>query len=95
MSYTGKYYGENFINHAYEPVKDITLSLVYRFPFKYEEGLTVRCRKPRKKSLIGEITDKAYSSQGQFGGKYGGGTVKVYKINGKWYYEGEIKEVVE
>ena len=94
MSYTGIYFGENFINHVYEPTKDITLSFKNTFPFKYKEGMNVRCRKPHRKSLFGEITEKAYTSEGKFGGRLGGGTLKVYKINGKWYYESQIKEVM-
>lgn len=88
--YTGYYCGVKFVNDVYEPTKDSVDHLLKHFKHKYGVGDYVRFREPHKRTDAGIIKDLAYSSE-----KNGGGTIKVYKINGKWIGEGCIKGIME
>ena len=94
MRYTGLYFGAEYVGHVYEPTKEITEHFIENFKFAYNVGDNVVCRKTHRKSTSGIIQKKAYSSEGFCGGRTLGGTVRVYYIGGKWYYEGEIKRVL-
>jgi len=93
MRYTGLYFGAEYVGHVYEPQKATTEHLLIKFKHKYNIDDNVICRKYHRKTTGGIIQKKAYSSEGFCGGKRRGGTVKVYMINGTWYYESEIKRL--
>ena len=87
---TGNYYGVKFVNDVYEPTKDDVTYLLKNFKHKYCVGDYVLYRESHRKTNSGVIKDLAYSSE-----KNGGGTIKVYKLNGKWIGEGCIKGMME
>lgn len=93
MKYTGNYFGSKFVKSVYEPTVKATEHLQQKFKHKYKVGDNVVCRKRHRKTTTGIIEDAVYTSEGSFGGKVGGGTVKAYKINGIYFYEGEIKRL--
>lgn len=93
MKYTGNYYGSEYIGHIYEPTEEATAKLQEVFKHKYSVAQNVICRKRHRKTTSGVITAAVYTSEGTFGGKLGGGTVKAYKINGIYFYEVEIKQL--
>lgn len=93
MKYTGKYFGSEYVKHVYEPTATATEKLQQDFKHKYKVGDNVICRKRHRKTTSGVIENKVYTSEGSFGGKVGGGTLKAYLINGIYFYEGEIKRL--
>lgn len=93
MKYTGNYFGSEYVRHVYEPTAKATEHLQQNFKHKFKIGDTVICRKRHRKTTSGTITKAVYTSEGSFGGHVGGGTLKAYKINGIYFYEGEIKRL--
>jgi hypothetical protein len=94
QNYSGNFFGAEFLQHVYEPTEKTTKHLLEKYNHTYKKGDKVRVRKPHKKSKYGTIYFCFYTSEGQYGGRFGGGTYRAYRlIEGGMYYEHEIKEL--
>lgn len=84
--YTGKYLGVKFVNHAYDPTESTVIHLLQNFKHKWMIGDYVKFREKHKRTDADTIKEIAYSTE-----RHGGGTIKVYKLRGKWIGESCIK----
>lgn len=96
QNYSGNFFGAEFLQHVYEPTEDATKHLLEKYKHTYKKGDKVRVRKPHKKSKYGTIDFCFYTSEGQYGGRCGGGTYRAYRLKeGGMYYEHEIKALTQ
>lgn len=96
QNYSGTFFGAEFLEHVYEPTKETTKHLLDKYKHSYKKGDKIKARKPHRKSKLGIIDFCFYTSEGQYGGSYGGGTYRAYRlVDGGMYYEHEIKHLTQ
>ena len=79
-----------YVGYIYEITEEMTAYYLGNFAHKWSVGENVTYRQLHKKTTSGVITRRAYSTE-----KHGGGTIKIYMINGIWIGERRIKGMIK